>query len=99
MKQVGTSLKKGKSMKVRSNENQKAYFKQVAHDNGMDLSKMVLVATQVYSEHKEEQIRTVEGVRARVEKTEKKLQELKEKMRLSRENSGSRFNILKLLKK
>lgn len=99
MKKVSTALKKDKSMKIRINENQKAYFKQVAHDNGMDLSEMVLVATQLYAEHKEEQLRTAEGVTARAEKTEKKLQELKEKMKLRKENSGSQFNILKLFKK
>lgn len=100
MKDVGATLKKDKSMKIRINGKQKEYFKEIASKNGMDMSEMVLVATQAYAERKEEQIKSADAISQRANRTEKKIQELKERMNSRREkHNHDKFRILKLFKK
>ena len=79
------SLRKDKAIKVRISEKQKNYFKEVAGKCNIDLSELVLTATQRYAEQRMEHIETTPEMIERIKSMENSIPKLKEKMKSRKE--------------
>lgn len=80
------SLKKDTSLKIRISEQQKNYFKDIASKCDTDLSGLVITATQLYAEHKEEEIETTPQMIDRINNMENAIPKLREKMKCRQRN-------------
>lgn len=83
------SLKKDTSLKIRISEQQKNYFKDIASKCDTDLSGLVITATQLYAEHKEEEIETTPQMIDRINNMENAIPKLREKMKYRKEDKKS----------
>lgn len=92
---MGTRVKKDAYIKIRVSKEQKELFKRVAQLKGTTMTDLLVVGTEERALKDEQKIKGTSLLEQRVEKVERKLQEIKSKMDCQQPEKKGFLNKLK----